>query len=212
MSSRPYFDSVASQWDSLRASFFSDAVREKAIAVARVSEGDLAADIGAGTGFVTEGLLRAGARVIAVDESPEMLERLQSKFGGSGLVECRVGEAEHLPLADASVDRVFANMYLHHVEHPAAAIREMVRVLKPGGKVVITDLDKHDYEFLRTEQHDRWLGFERGDIRRWLEAAGLVDVAVDCLDENCCAQSSSGSERASIGIFVASGTKQPGGN
>jgi len=48
-------------------------------------------------------------------------------------------------------------MYLHHVEDPPAAIKEMVRILKPGGKIVITDADEHNYEFLRTEQQDRWL-------------------------------------------------------
>ncbi|MCS7287484.1 MAG: class I SAM-dependent methyltransferase [Anaerolineae bacterium] len=118
-----------------------------------------------------------------------------------------MGEAENLPVCDESVDYVFANMYLHHVESPFQAIKEMVRILKPGGTLVVTDLDEHSYEFLRTEQCDRWLGFNRQDIRRWLTDAGLKDVLVDCVGENCCAQSSCGCESASISIFIAVGVK-----
>jgi ubiquinone/menaquinone biosynthesis C-methylase UbiE len=63
------------------------------------------------------------------------------------------------------VDYVFANMYLHHVEQPVAAIREMARILKARGKLV--DLDEHNFESLRTEQHDRWPGFYREEVRQW---------------------------------------------
>ena len=73
--------------------------------------GKLAADIGAGSGFVTEGLLERGLRVIAVDRSEAMLEEMRRKFGEGGAVEYRIGEAESLPLEDGSVDYVFANMY-----------------------------------------------------------------------------------------------------
>ena len=109
--------------------------------------GKLAADIGAGSGFVTEGLLERGLRVIAVDRSEAMLEEMRRKFGDGAAVEYRIGEAESLPLADGSVDYVFANMYLHHVESPPEAIREMARIVKPGGRLVITDLDRHDLRF-----------------------------------------------------------------
>jgi len=205
-SSRAYFDELGAGWDGLRAGFFSERVREAAISVAGVEAGKLAADLGAGTGFVTEALLEQGLRVVAVDQSPAMLDALRSKFPNPGRVETRVGEAARLPLQTASVDYAFANMYLHHVEDPLAAIVEMTRTLKPGGKLVVTDLDTHRFEFLRTEQHDRWLGFERDDVRQWFRDAGLQDVKVNCVGEDCCAESADG-EDAAISIFVASGTK-----
>jgi ubiquinone/menaquinone biosynthesis C-methylase UbiE len=207
MDSKHYFDSIASEWDSLRSGFFSDSVREKALAAADIRPGQVAVDLGAGTGFITEGLLRAGLRVIAVDASQAMLEEVRRKFASSDLLDLRLGEAERLPVEDAAVDRVLANMYLHHVERPAHAIREMARILKPGGRLVITDLDEHSYEFLRTEQQDRWLGFKREDVRAWFEAAGLEEVRVDSLDENCCAESSCSCEKASVSIFAASARK-----
>ena len=129
MSSNDYFERVADRWDEMRAGFFSEKVRETAYKTADIQSGKQAADIGAGTGFVTEGLLRQGLEVIAVDQSEAMLEALKKKYPN---LDCRQGEAEGLPVADRIVDYVFANMYLHHVERPSMAIAEMTRILKKG--------------------------------------------------------------------------------
>jgi ubiquinone/menaquinone biosynthesis C-methylase UbiE len=207
VSNEDYFDQVARQWDEMRKSFFSEAVRDRALSIAGVEKGRIAADIGAGTGFITEGLVRKGLQVIAVDRSEAMLAEMKKKFELSDEIDYRIGDAEKLPIPDGAVDYVFANMYLHHVESPLKAIREMVRILKPGGKLVVTDLDEHAFEFLRDEHHDRWMGFRREDIERWFKEAGLRNVSVECAGEDCCAQSSCGDEYARISIFVASGEK-----
>ena len=174
MDSKDYFDEVAGRWNQMRETLFSDNVRTVAVRAASVRAGEVAADIGAGTGFITEELLRHGLMVIAIDESAGMIAEMKKRFGESGDVEFGMGESEALPIARQTVDHVFANMYLHHVESPPAAIKEMVRILKPGGKLIITDADEHTYEFLRTEQHDRWLGFRRDDIRSWFQLAGFT--------------------------------------
>ncbi len=207
MNSKAYFDQVAHQWDKMRESFFPEAVRDKALSMAGVQVGQIAADIGAGSGFITEGLIREGLQVIAVDQSEAMLAEMKMKFAEIEAIDYRAGEAEQLPIPDETVDYAFANMYLHHVEVPSAAIKEMARILKPSGKLVITDLDQHDFAFLRDEHHDRWMGFEREDIRQWFGEAGLKNVVVDGVGESCCSQSSFGSEYAGISIFVASGEK-----
>lgn len=203
--SKEYFDNVAHQWETMRERFFSQRVREKAYTAASVKSGTTAADIGAGTGFITEGLLTKGVKVIAVDQSEAMLIQMKKKFPHD--VDYRVGTAERLPIPDDTVDYVFANMYLHHVNSPPDALKEMTRILKKGGILVITDLDEHDFEFLRTEQHDTWMGFKREDIRTWFQDAGLESIVIDCTDESCCAQSDCGSEYANISIFLASGRK-----
>ena len=117
-----------------------------------------------------------------------------------------MGSRDYFEQVGSQWDKMRQGFY-HHVESPPTAIREMARTLKPGGKLVITDLDEHDSEFLRQEHHDRWMGFDRGDVKRWFEEAGLGSVTVDCADENCCAGSSCRDEYATIGIFVASGEK-----
>lgn len=207
MDCNKYFDLVAPQWDKLRESFFSTAVGEKAISMADVRPGQLAADIGCGTGFITEGLIKSGLKVIAVDGSQAMLSEMRQKFAAVNQIDYRLGEAGSLPIQEGTLDYAFANMYLHHVESPPESIKEIARALKPGGKLIITDLDCHNFEFLRREHNDRWMGFKRDDIRRWFEEAGLSDVVVDCVGENCCAASSCGKENAKIGIFVAFGRR-----
>jgi len=201
LGSKEYFDGLGADWDALRASFFSQAVRDKALAAAGIADGAMTADIGAGTGYVTEALLARGARVIAVDQSAPMLAALGEKFGSQN-VECRAGVAESLPIEDETVDYALANMYLHHVEDPGAAIREMARIVKPGGRLVITDLDRHAHEFLRTEHHDRWMGFEREEMERWLADAGLEHISIESLNETCSSTSTVG-EKAAINIFLA---------
>ena len=208
MSSKQFFNEVAGEWDAMRANFYAEGVREKAFDRAGVRAGQLAADLGAGTGFVTEGLLRRGLRVVALDQSEAMLAKMKTKFAGAAdRIDYRKGEAEELPLPDEAVEHVFANMYLHHVEAPSRAICEMARILVPGGQLTITDVFEHPFEFLKMEHHDRWLGFRREALVEWLTAAGLREVAVDDLGEECRVRSAGGDETALMNIFVASGRK-----
>ena len=146
-------------------------------------------------------------KVIAVDLSEAMLSEMRKKFSGVAEVDYRRGSAESLPIDDESVDYAFANMCLHHTENPPLAVGEMARILKPGGVLVITDLDEHDFEFLKREHHDRWMGFKREDGRHWLIEAALEGVNVDCVGEDCCAQSSCGEDYARVSIFIAWGRK-----
>ena len=207
VNSKDFFDRVAQDWDDMRESYYSDDVRVGTLAAAGVQRGRIAADIGAGTGFISQGLIREGLRVIAVDQSEVILKEMKRKFGDIDTIDYRIGNAEDLPISDGMVDYAFANMCLHHVERPPDAIREMARILKPGGKLVITDADEHDFEFLREEHHDRWLGFKRSDIKAWFQAAGLSDVGVDSVGSCCEVQSTCCDDFARIGIFVASGEK-----
>ena len=151
MGSKEYFDAISLEWDGMRSEYFSNNVRDKSYSIAKIQKGKIAADIGAGTGYITEGLVKKGLRVIAIDQSEKMLNLLKTKLSNSPLLETRVGKSDSLPIDDNAVDYVFANMYLHHVENPFSAVKEMARILKSNGKMIITDLDAHDFEFLREE-------------------------------------------------------------
>ena len=214
--SSEYFNRVAGAWDTLRAGYFGEWVREAAIAKAYLQPDAVVADVGTGTGFVAVGLAPLVKQVYALDGSPAMLEVARLNLASFANVVYQVTDGARLPLDDASVDAVFANMYLHHCPDPAAAVREMVRVLRPGGRLVLTDMDQHDHEWLRTEMADEWLGFDRAQIKTWLRAAGPVNVIVGSTGQSCCATAESApvdaeKERAEVSVFVAAGSRRVSG-
>ncbi len=201
-----YFSQVAGRWDEIRAGYFTERMRDAAIARARLPAGATVADVGTGTGFVAAGLAPRAAKVYGFDASPAMLEVARRNLAAFPNVELREAPGDRLPLPDGALDGVFANMYLHHAPDPPAAIREMARVLKPGGVLCVTDLDHHDHAWQREQMADLWLGFERTDIRRWLEEAGLAEADVDCAEGTCCARGPDGTTEP-LSIFVAIGRK-----
>jgi len=205
--SQTYFDQIASQWDSRRASMFGEEVRELALERAGLRQDSVAVDLGTGTGFLAEGLAPKVAKVHAVDSSPEMLSTARDKLSRHPNVEFHLAEGTRIPLPDGSIDAVLANMYLHHAPDPGAAAREMARLLKPGGRVVITDLDRHEHAWLLEEHHDLWPGFDREDVSGWLKAAGLVNVLVEDTRQDCSCSSETCDEEAAVSIFIAVGTR-----
>ncbi len=204
--SNPYFAAVAEQWDGVRAGYFTEHLRDAAIAGANLPPDAVVADVGTGTGFVALGLAPKAARVMGFDASPEMLAVARRNLAAFDNVELREAVGDQLPVPDGMFDGVFANMVLHHAPNPPAAIAEMVRILKPDGVLCITDLDTHDHEWQREQMADLWLGFERDDIRRWFAEAGLTEIDVDCAEGTCNACGPDGTVKP-LSIFVAIGKK-----
>lgn len=198
--SRRYFDGRADSWEAERQDYYSDAVREAVMQRGRFGADDVVVDYGAGTGFLTQGLVTAGvARVVAVDVSANMLFELGERYGSR--VEVRLADGGLLPLSDAEATGVVANMVLHHLDDPPFFFQECRRVLRPGGRVVLTDMVSYDAPAFTRDQHDRWSGFDPEGIERWMEAAGLIRTQVSLIGERCCGTV----ERAAGGadIFLA---------
>ena len=209
-----YFKQIAGSWDEVSAGYFGPDLRDKAIAKAYLHPGMVAADIGAGTGFMTAGLAPIIKLVHLVDASEEMVTVARKNLAGFSNVEFHHSDGDHLPFADQSLDAVFANMYLHHTISPKAAILEMVRVLRPGGRLMISDMVAHANEWLKTEMADVWLGFEREDMLAWYREAGLVNCIVDSTGQSCCAKSEESAtdpqkrSEVKIGVFITTGTRR----
>jgi ArsR family transcriptional regulator len=138
------------------------------------------ADLGCGEGYLTIEAARWGRRVIAVDRSKEVLKRARSLAARRKLdnITWKLGDLERLPIADASVDVALLSQALHHAEHPAGALAEASRILRPGGRVLILDLREHQESWVRAKLGDRWLGFQDEQLRDLLEAAGFSDLVV----------------------------------
>jgi SAM-dependent methyltransferase len=138
------------------------------------------ADLGCGEGYLTVETSRWASRVIAVDRSAEVLERartLASRRRVSNVIWKR-GELEKLPIRDGTVDVALLSQALHHAADPARAIQEAVRILSPGGRVLILDLREHRETWVRERLGDRWPGFSDDALRRLLTDAGLADVKI----------------------------------
>ncbi len=178
------FDAVASEWDRIQAPFYSSGVRE--LALMRLVPRDLAvADVGCGTGLLTLTLSRVARRVVAVDESLRMVRRTREKVGRAGAdnVEVKRGRAEALPLPPASFDAVFAFHLLRHLDRPAEAVREMARVLKPGGRAVVVELEPHGVRAVRAATGSVHLGLPRESLRAAFLRAGLGTPRFEALAE-----------------------------
>lgn len=178
--SQQFFDRHALQWDDLRRSLLPVPDYLDRL-VRNVPAGVPVLEVGIGTGALLPELAAAGRTVIGVDHSPAMLEEARRRLETAGLdnVELRLGEMTHLPLPDKSVGCVVANMVLHHAADPPAVLREMGRVLEPGGALLIADLARHERELARERLADQWLGFEEDELRDWLAAAGFENIVIE---------------------------------
>ena len=132
--SRAFFATRAAGWDQR----FGDDLPAyaEAVAAAGPRPGDLALDVGCGTGRALPALAAAvgpGGRVIGVDCTPQMLDQARTRTC-TGLV---LADARRLPVADAAAGVVFAAGLLHHLPDPAAGLAELARVTRPGGRLVL---------------------------------------------------------------------------
>lgn len=151
--------------------------------------GEAVLDLGSGPGldaFLAADRVGPAGRVIGVDMTPAMLERARRNAarGGYANVEFREGRLESLPLGDGVVDAVTSNCVINLVPDKAAVFRQVARVLKPGGRLVVSDivLDGHLPEALEQDVL-AYVGCVSGAVDRhryfgMLEAAGLGPVEV----------------------------------
>ncbi len=152
-------------------------------------------DLGCGTGAMTAALAPFVARVIAVDNSAAMLAAAKRRLAGHEAVEFRRGDLEQLPIADAELDAAVLTLVLPYLPEPSRALVDVARALKPGGRVLITDLLPHDREGYRQQLGHQWLGFSEAQMTSWLTAAGFTDIRLHALP--------SAPEAKGPGLFVA---------
>src|SRR5574340_526530 len=200
-----YFNSIAGRWDQIHSLFYTDSLRDFVIHKAFLHPDMVAADLGAGTGFIAAGLVDKVSQVHVVDGSIAMLDGARRNLGDYLNVEYHEADLTQLPFEDGSLDVVFANMVLHHIPEPLDAVREMVRVLRPGGRVIISNAETHLIDRGQAAQSEIWSFFSRGQVRDWLEQAGLVNIVIGTVPGY------GGDGAGDSGIFYAAGTRRVSG-
>jgi len=158
-------------------------------AIAALRPGETVVDLGSSAGFdcfLAAGRVGAAGQVIGVDMTHEMLAKARDNAAriGAANVEFRLGELEHLPLADNSVDVVMSNCVINLVPDKAQVFREAFRVLKPGGRLAVCDVINTAplSDALRADPA-LFCGCIAGaapaaQVEAWLAAAGFVEVRV----------------------------------
>lgn len=180
-----YFSAIASDWRRIRAMQVSEAeVEAHLVTLVDGVNIETLLDIGTGTGRMLELFADRIGQGLGIDLSPEMLTVARTMIMEKGLTNCgaRLGDMYDLPVESDSQDVVVIHQVLHFADEPEAAIDEVARVLRPGGKVIIVDFAPHDAEFLRHEHQHRRLGFAEEEIVAWGDAAGLEKQNVTHLE------------------------------
>ncbi|MCS7197920.1 MAG: methyltransferase domain-containing protein [Candidatus Bipolaricaulota bacterium] len=135
------FDRQAERWFRRQLSPYERAMLEQIAQLAQVGPADRVLDVACGTGLVSFVLAPYAREVVGIDISPGMLAKAREIRHRREVrnVHFVLGEAEHMPFKDGEFDVVVCRLAIHHFPQPERELREMVRVLKPGGRLVISD-------------------------------------------------------------------------
>lgn len=164
-------------------------------AIADMKAGETVIDLGAGAGF--DAFLAAGkvgptGHVIGIDMTHEMLAKARgnAKKGGYNHVEFRLGEIEFMPIADDTADVIISNCVINLSPNKPQVLREAYRVLKPGGRLAVSDVVATAPFPADFEDDDHLLsGCVTGaslvaDLQKWLEDAGFTKIFIDIKEES----------------------------
>ncbi|HTE44763.1 MAG TPA: metalloregulator ArsR/SmtB family transcription factor [Gemmatimonadaceae bacterium] len=168
-----FFLNSADVWDKMRADMIG--TRTDLLALLDLLDDTwVVGDLGCGAGHIAEALAPCVGRVIAVDESGPMLVAAKARLEAHSNVELRTGTIESLPIDDATLDAAVLFLVAHFITDPAKVMREIRRVLKPGGRLLIVDLMSHDRVEYIVQMGHVWQGFDASQMKTWLSDAGFT--------------------------------------
>ncbi len=161
---RSLFAGIAPEYDRMGSVLsFGQDPRWRRFLVSRVNAipGSWVLDVATGTGLVARELVRKNLRVVGLDQSPSMLRRGRQALEARGMqdrVRLVLGQAECLPFGDETFDALTFTYLLRYVEDPAATLRELARVVRPGGVMAALEFHVPQDPWL----HAGWSAYTRG--------------------------------------------------
>ena len=171
-----HFQKYGIDQDQLQREFVDAGFYRELILEALPADVETVVDVGCGAGVLAERLSERGLSVIGIDPSSNLLSRARRNCPEG---DFRSGSLERLPLDDAGADLVIAAMVLHHLPDPVRGLREIFRVLRPGGRLLIAELVRHDEDSMTTRFADFWPGFEPDRLEAMLAEAGFAPGRVE---------------------------------
>lgn len=165
-------------------------------AIASLKSGEYVLDLGSGGGFdcfLASRYVGDNGKVIGVDMTPEMVSRARSNAikGNFNNVDFRLGEIEHLPVADCTIHVIISNCVINLSPDKSQVFKEVFRVLQPGGRLAISDIvTTADLPpDIKNDLQDLYSGCISGassieDLRSMLQQSGFIDISIEPKDES----------------------------
>ena len=173
---RLFYKYLSKVYDTINPFIWNDEMRDEALSLLDIPEGARVLDVGCGTGFGTEGLLRYTDNVHGLDQSIHQMEKAFEKFGKHDRVRFYRGDAERLPFQDNSFDVVWSSGSIEYWPNPVDALEEFRRVVKPGNKVLVVGPDYPRSSAMQAVADSIMLFYDADEADRMFEEAGFVDI------------------------------------
>ncbi|MFC3477599.1 methyltransferase domain-containing protein [Halobacterium litoreum] len=194
---RTFYKYLSKVYDRVNTFVWTEEMRAEALEMLDVDADDRVLDVGCGTGFGTEGLLQHTDNVYGLDQSPHQLEKAWAKFGKHDPVQFHFGDAERLPFKDGSFDAVWSSGSIEYWPNPVEGLREMRRVVKPGGTVLVVGPDYPESTVFQKLADAIMLFYDAEEADRMFHEAGFEDV------EHVVQQAKPGSPKAIVSVARA---------
>jgi demethylmenaquinone methyltransferase/2-methoxy-6-polyprenyl-1,4-benzoquinol methylase len=187
---RLFYKYLSRVYDRINPFVWTESMRDEALDSLDLEPDADVLDVGCGTGFATEGLLDRVDFVHGLDQSEHQLEQATAKFAGDDRVTFYRGDAERLPFRDDTFDVVWSSGSIEYWPDPVAALRELRRVARPGGQVLVVGPDAPNSRVLHAVADAIMLFYDEREADRMFAEAGFTDV------EHTVQQARPGSPRA----------------
>jgi demethylmenaquinone methyltransferase/2-methoxy-6-polyprenyl-1,4-benzoquinol methylase len=169
---RVFYKYLSKVYDKINWFNWNEEMRAEALSWLEFGDDPKVLDVGCGTGFGTEGLLEHADDVHGLDQSVHQMEKAFEKFGKRDRVNFYRGDAERLPFRDDAFDIVWSSGSIEYWPNPIEGLRELRRVAKPGGQVLVVGPDYPHNRVLQRVADAIMLFYDEDEADRMFEAAG----------------------------------------
>ncbi|WP_135854809.1 methyltransferase domain-containing protein [Halorussus salinus] len=173
---RLFYKYLSKVYDTVNPFIWNEEMRDQALEMLDISEDDRVLDVGCGTGFATEGLLEHTENVHGLDQSVHQMEKAWEKLGKRDPVSFYRGDAERLPFKDDTFDVVWSSGSIEYWPNPVVALRDMRRVVKPGGQVLVVGPNYPKSSVMQKVADAIMLFYDAEEADRMFREAGYTDI------------------------------------